>query len=561
MLDAKEQLKIIFGFDDFRPGQADAVAAAMSGQDVLVVMPTGAGKSLCYQLPAICLPGVTLVVSPLIALMKDQVDELQRKGVAATFINSTLSVTESALRLNEISNGKYKLVYVAPERFYDQSFMDKMHNVNLSLFAVDEAHCISEWGHDFRPSYRHLKKAIDALGRPPVLALTATATPDVREDINRALQLHEPHVFVTGFDRPNITYGVYKTTPTGKIDKVVELLEQVTGPTIIYAGTRDNVNTLSEVLWTNGFSAAGYHAGMDKDERDKNQQDFMADKIRVMVATNAFGLGIDKPNVRLIIHFDLPGTLEAYYQEAGRAGRDRQPSYAVLLYHPSDRYLREFFLEGENPSPPLIRSVYRHLLNNREDSIQTTYREIAENIPMKIPEMAIGTALKMLEVGGYIRRGSEAAHAAFVRVLQPIIEAEALISSRAKTQRILWDTLRKKYDEVLETGVQFSVDEVASWAQMEREAVVRVLRAMAAKNILEYKPPFRGQDITLLQRVPAETLALDWAALRDKRAREENKLKLMEGYVYSLTCRRAYVLRYLGDTNLATNCQSCDVCL
>jgi ATP-dependent DNA helicase RecQ len=558
---AKAELKQVFGHDDFRHGQAEAVKAVLEGRDVQIVMPTGAGKSLCYQLPALCLPGVTIVVSPLIALMKDQVDELHRKGVAATFINSTLSSLETLARLSQIRAGEFKLVYVAPERFYDRSFIDAMKDINISLFAVDEAHCISEWGHDFRPSYRRLQSAVIELGRPPVIALTATATPDVRLDIGTSLHLRDPYTLVTGFDRPNITYGVFTTTPTGKIEKVIELLNQISGSVIIYAGTRDSVDTLTDIITSQDISVTSYHAGMEKNERDDSQRRFMKNEVRVIVATNAFGLGIDKPNVRLIIHYDMPGTLEAYYQEAGRAGRDGKQSYAVLLYHPSDRYLREFFIEGENPSPKSIRFVYRALLSHVEDNIKTTYREIAESIPAKVPEMAIGTALKMLEAGGYIKRGGEAAAKASLRVLLPISDADVKITTRAKVQRQVWEALRSRYEEVLEDGIDFSLDEFARTSGLTREALSRSFKAMSDKGVVDYKPPFRGQDISILERVGSEELKLDWTSLREKRDREVNKLKLMEGYVYTHSCRRAYILRYLGDDEIRQNCASCDICM
>src|SRR3989338_711364 len=299
---AKTFLKESFEFSDYRLGQEAAIAAILNGRDALVVMPTGAGKSLCYQLTALCLPGVTIVVSPLIALMKDQVDDLNGRGLPAAFINSTMSSSAMSERLREVVLGRYKLLYVAPERFYDKRFVEALKEVEVSLFAVDEAHCISEWGHDFRPSYLTLKSAAQSLGRPPIIALTATATPDVRDDIIFALGLNNPYVLVTGFDRPNLRYGVFRVDPGEKVTRALDLISEIKGPAIIYAGTRDTVDQLLDVLNMNDIKAVGYHAGMDKRQRDENQQSFMNNQVLLIVATNAFGLGIDKTNVRLLIH-------------------------------------------------------------------------------------------------------------------------------------------------------------------------------------------------------------------------------------------------------------------
>ncbi|PJE75573.1 recombinase RecQ [Candidatus Uhrbacteria bacterium CG10_big_fil_rev_8_21_14_0_10_48_11] len=557
----KEFLANTFGYQEFRRGQEDVVAAVLAGRDVLVVMPTGAGKSLCYQLPALLLPGLTLVVSPLIALMKDQVDELNRRGVAATFINSSLSPKERSERTAEVLAGRYQLLYVAPERFYDQPFVSALAGITVSLFAVDEAHCISEWGHDFRPSYLRLRPVLEALHRPPVIALTATATPDVREDIVKALALNDPLVVVTGFDRPNLTYGVIRATPTEKIEKVLELVERVPGPAIVYGGTRDTVDTLREVLEMNDISVAAYHAGMDKVDRAEAQRRFMNDEAQVMVATNAFGLGIDKANIRLLVHFDLPGTLEAYYQEAGRAGRDGKPSYAVLLYHPSDRYLREFFIEGENPSPQLIREVYRYLTQQVGEVIQTTYSEILAGVGMKAPELAVSTAMKTLEHAGYLKRPREGALEAKLQLLHPLEEVDTAVLPRAKVQRQVWELLRDTYQKELENGISFSVEELIRDRAVSREAVSRSLRALNDKGVLVYQPPFRGQEIRLLERTDPEKLDLDWVALRAKRRRGEQKLALMETYAHTSNCRRAYVLHYLGDRDAPDTCAACDNCM
>lgn len=549
-----------FGFSAFRKGQGAVVEAVLQGRDALVVMPTGAGKSLCYQLPALLLPGVTIVVSPLIALMKDQVDDLQSRGFPATFINSTLSTAEMTSRLDDVQRGAVKLLYVAPERFYDQKFLVALGGVPISLFAVDEAHCISEWGHDFRPSYLHLRTAVDALGRPPVVALTATATPDVRDDIVRTLNLTNPFILVTGFDRPNLRYGVLRASAGEKIGHVLRLLEECPGPALIYAGTRDTVEKVTDILTLHGVDALRYHAGMEKAERDANQERFMGNAARVMVATNAFGLGIDKPNIRLLIHMDLPGTLEAYYQEAGRAGRDGLPSYTVLLYHPSDRYLREFFLEGENPSPELIRAVYRFLTYQSGDVIHVTLSEIVEGVGMRVPEMAISTALKHLERGGYIRRPHEGQSAAFLKARHQLAHIDGLVHPRAKVQHQVWQAFRTRFGTELEEGVTFSPEGMVHDHGMTREALNRSLKALAEKGLVVYEPPFRGQEIRLADD-RAEPLALDWKSLLAKRERETGKLDRMEAYVYTTNCRRNYILRYLGDMDAASRCHACDLCL
>lgn len=335
-----------FGFSEFRPGQRPVVEAILASRPVVAVMPTGAGKSLCYQLPALCLEGVTLVVSPLISLMKDQVDSLRRLGIPAAFVNSTQDPAEQRQVLDDAASGALKLLYVAPERFRYDGAMAALKRLHISLFVVDEAHCISSWGHDFRPDYMHLGRAVSELGSPRVAAFTATATDRVREDIVRQLDLREPFVTITGFLRPNLHLSVVPIRKmTEKIEHLRRVLAGVDGSAVVYCATRRHCEEVAASLVRAKISAGVYHGGLDDDARREVQDAFQHDTNKVIVATNAFGMGIDKANVRAVVHYDVPGSLEAYYQEAGRAGRDGAPARCVLLFTYADTRIHEFFIE------------------------------------------------------------------------------------------------------------------------------------------------------------------------------------------------------------------------
>jgi len=342
---AQHILKTTFGYDDFRPGQQAIIEHVMAGENSLAIMPTGGGKSLCYQIPALMFDGITVVVSPLISLMKDQVDALNDSGVPATFINSSVDWPDIQERLAGLHNGAYKLLYVAPERLDSAAFLQALGQLPVDLLAVDEAHCISQWGHDFRPSYLALSTAIEQLPtHPQVLALTATATEQVVADICQQLRIAPQNEVNTGFARDNLDLTVVKDQDTDRF--ILDYLEVNQGETgIIYASTRKEVTRLTTLLTRHHVKAAAYHAGLSDDERRANQEDFLYDRIQVMVATNAFGMGIDKSNVRFVIHAQVPGTLEAYYQEAGRAGRDGLPSEAILLYRAQDLQIQHFFID------------------------------------------------------------------------------------------------------------------------------------------------------------------------------------------------------------------------
>lgn len=358
---ARQILQKFYGYEDFRPGQKKVVESLLNKNDTVAIMPTGAGKSICFQIPALLFEGVTLVISPLISLMKDQVDSLRQLGMAAVYINSSVSKAQLYKDLQDISAGFYKIIYIAPERLTSEYLPDSFKNLNISMVAVDEAHCLSQWGHDFRPSYRNILNFTNSLRIKPIIsAFTATATPEVKTDIINLLGLKQPNVFVTGFDRPNLYFSVLRGEVKDKfvIDYVKKHQDEAG---IIYVGTRKDVDALQVLLEIKGIKAGRYHAGMTDEERNQMQEDFLYDNLSVMVATNAFGMGIDKPNVRYVIHYNMPKNMEAYYQEAGRAGRDGLSGNCILLYSPQDTQLQKFLISKSTESEIRQQLEYKRL--------------------------------------------------------------------------------------------------------------------------------------------------------------------------------------------------------
>jgi ATP-dependent DNA helicase RecQ len=399
-------LEKYFGFREFLDAQEEVITAITGGADALVVMPTGGGKSLCYQLPALLLEGTTVVVSPLIALMKDQVDALQRRGISATLINSSLTPAEQRERIQALARGEFKLVYIAPERFRSRSFLEALGQSTIALFAVDEAHCLSMWGHDFRPDYFRLDQVLETLGRPQVAAFTATATPEVRRDILTHLGLREPREFVAGFARPNLKLLISQVAGEAqKYERLHALIrENKTG--IVYCSTRKRVEAVAETLKLAKISSILYHGGMSDDEREQAQNEFMEGRRDIVVATNAFGMGIDRSDIRFVVHFDVPGSVEAYYQEAGRAGRDGEAATCDLLFNHADTRVQEFFIEGSNPPLEVIVQIYEMLRREADDKheLQISIKEMAARLSFEGNDMMLSSSLHVLDREGYIDR-------------------------------------------------------------------------------------------------------------------------------------------------------------
>jgi len=394
----EQALQQYFGHEHFRSPQREIVESILAGGDNLVIMPTGGGKSLCYQLPALLLDGVTLVVSPLIALMKDQVEALRARDIEAGMINSSQGWPEQRETLDRMRAGDLKLVYVAPERFRADSFLRSLAETRIAMLAIDEAHCISQWGHDFRPDYMRLGKALERIGRPRCAAFTATATPDVRRDIVDQLKLKEPRVFVSGFQRPNLSFNITLLDKKAEKESRLRRLIDTHKTGIIYCATRKSVERVSTGLSQDGVEHVYYHAGLSPQERDTAQDTFMRGKAPVAVATNAFGMGIDRADIRFVCHYELPGSVEAFYQEAGRAGRDGLPAHCELLFMLPDKRVQEFFIEGSNPEPAFIRKVYAFLREHADNShsLAITQEAIVEEMGERVNPMSVSTAMGIL---------------------------------------------------------------------------------------------------------------------------------------------------------------------
>ncbi len=550
---ARAVLQQYFGYADFRPAQVPAVEAVLGGRDAVIVLPTGGGKSICFQVPALCLGRLTVVVSPLISLMADQVQALARRDVPATFLNSTLPPDETAARVERIRRGGVRLLYVAPERLAVGSTAKLLCETGVDLLAIDEAHCVSEWGQDFRPSYLRLAAIRRQIGDPQTIALTATATPGVRRDIARLLELRNPEVIVGGFDRPNLTFRVHPVrNDVERNQAMVNHLRGITDPAVVYAATRRQVEQVARILSSGRVNAVAYHAGLPAERRARAQDSWMSGSAQVIVATNAFGMGIDKPDVRLVLHYVHSGSLEDYYQEAGRAGRDGTASNCVLMFHPGDRNVHDRMRDNGHVPGEILRSAWQFLVTNSNGrrAVPLDPPLIASKLGRGIDGEVVGQAFAILEERGVFTSVTRPEHAR-VRLLASPLRLECERSSLSPEAR-----------EII-LRVSEPLANAPDWIDVKAGGKMPMHRFEAALAELE------SRQLVFVDRVPARAI-VDWSSrgrlerairqLKTRREAERAKLAAMVGYATSLTCRRRYVLNYFGDKlPEVAGCQ-CDVC-
>lgn len=555
-----------WGFDSFRAGQEAILEALLDGQDVLGVLPTGGGKSLCYQLPAVLVDdGFVLVVSPLIALMQDQVEALNAQDIDATFINSTLTGHEIEQRWTNAEYGRYDLVYVAPERLSMEVFQARAERLDVSLVAVDEAHCVSEWGHHFRPDYLKIPAARSHLGAPPTVAVTATATPTVRNDILDLLETPDAAEVVRGFDRPNIVWSVFRTE--NKWKRLRAVVEAVPGSGIVYAATRRGVERWRERLAGHGIDVAGYHGGVDGDRRERRQQAWVEDEIRVMVATNAFGMGIDKPDVRFVVHVDPPASLERYYQEAGRAGRDGERSHAVLLYQPPDAQTQASLIEASHPTAAEVRDVYDAVCSVGQIPIGSEPEGplvVSLDAVLKttgFSKTKVRTAVELIDRQGGWTILPRRKHFGLLQFARPSREVRqyAQKTDNSALGGFVRTLLRTIHADAFQKWWPLDLRMVSRRMELSADRLRRGLRFLEERGVLRWQPPGAALQVEL-SFPRAAKLPVDDEAVQNARQRAETRLKHMLRYARSVTCRRRVLLTYFGERS-EEQCGACDICL
>lgn len=564
MTEPRTILQQFWKYPAFRPLQEDIIRSVLAGQDTLALLPTGGGKSICYQVPALCREGLCLVVSPLIALMKDQVAQLKQRGIPAAAIYAGMSRRELDIVFENACNGSYKLLYLSPERLQTDLAFERVKRMQVNLLAVDEAHCVSQWGYDFRPPYLQIADFRQKLlPKTPLLALTATATPEVVHDIQEKLGFRAGKIFQQSFERQNLSYSVLYETQ--KREKLLDILRHVPGSGLVYLRSRGETKDIARFLQEQRISADFYHAGLSMEERSQKQEAWISGRTRIMACTNAFGMGIDKPDVRLVAHLNLPDSLEAYFQEAGRAGRDGKKSYAVLLYAPGDADTLRFHLKSAYPDMELVRRVYSALGSFSQLAIGAG---LGENLPFDLQHFCLTykfeqgpafSALKLLEQEGWIAL-SDAAGAMPRVFISAAREALYDYQLRHKQADTVTKVLLRAYPGVQRDLVEISLPTLARYANMEPGTVEQTLLTAQKEGILEYQPALNQPQLTFTrERVAAENLTIDTERFNFRKERAEARTAEAIRYAETRTCRSRQLLAYFGQPD-SKPCGICDVC-
>lgn len=563
---AAEVLRKFWGYKSFREGQAEIVSAVLDRQNVLAVMPTGAGKSVCYQVPGLLTDGFTLVISPLVSLIKDQVSDLILRNIPAVGLYSGLGNREIDLILNEALKGKYKFLFVSPERLHTEIFEVRSKSMDLNLIVIDEAHCISSWGHDFRPAYREIAPFIAGLKRVPVLALTATATPEVRKDIVNTLELSNPKIFVQSFTRANLSFSVFNCET--KTERMAQIVSRVPGSAIVYARTRKQVEDLADFLVREGQSATAYHAGLSISERSLRQEAWFKNQTRIMVATNAFGMGINKTDVSLVVHVEVPDSPEAYYQEAGRAGRDGKKAYAVALFTANDLNSAAQRVDLTYPNAELLGRVYQCLANffgvaigsNNLSSYNFEFGRFCHTYNLAPGETWL--ALKRLETEGLISLTDGGILPSRVLITTNKAELYSFQVANAALDPLIKILQRQFGASVFSQYCTIQENKIAALLNMRVIDLERQLKQLQRSNIIDYQAWTEKPQLAFtLPRQDPNHLPIDYASLAIRKKSDLQRADAMKTYLSNTRiCRSVQLAAWFGQTD-APNCQICDVCL